>query len=123
MPQGAAFAVAPIAATFLALLQRPVKIAQIRDDAFAPEWEWKGVAGRGEGGGECKAGGKRMDEHRWLSVHSTCSTAPHAGVQPISDSNSGLGPVEPLRSMACPHTHTRQLQLQLVMCVEQSIPQ
>lgn len=47
-----------------------------------------------------------MDEQRWLSVHSTSSTAPHAGVQPISDSNSDLGPVEPLRSMACPHTHT-----------------
>lgn len=28
----------------------------------------------------------------------------HAGIQPISDSNSGLGPFEAaLRSMACPH--------------------
>lgn len=67
MPRGAAFAVAPIAATFLALLQRPVKIAQIRDDAFAPEWEWKGVAGRGEGGGGMQ-GRREADGRASLAV-------------------------------------------------------
>lgn len=69
---------------------------------------WRCLRSRMEMQRGSRTGGtaRQVDEQCWLSVRSTCSTVSHAGIQPISDSNSDLGPVEPLRSMACPHTHT-----------------
>lgn len=78
MPLGAAFTAAPIAATFLALLQRPVKIAQIRDDAFAPECEWKGEAGWWRGAGQ--------KEGRWTSSAS-CPSVQLARLRPMQAFN------------------------------------
>lgn len=59
----------PIAATFLAQLQRPVKIAQIRDDAFAPDV----ARTAGEWAAGSRAGG-RVEKVHWL-VRSTCMQA------------------------------------------------
>lgn len=59
----------PIAATFLAQLQRPVKIAQIRDDAFAPDM----ARTAGEWAAGSRAGG-RVEKVHWL-VRSTCMQA------------------------------------------------
>lgn len=103
MPRGAAFAVAPIAATFLALLQRPVKIAQIRDDAFAPEWEWKGVAGRG--------GNARQEGSGWTSI-AGCLSIQLARLRPMQAYNRSWTRTRVLaRLNHCDpwpaHTHTR----------------
>lgn len=106
MPRGAAFAVAPIAATFLALLQRPVKIAQIRDDAFAPEWEWKGVAGGGGGGGNA-----RQEGSGWTSI-AGCLSIQLARLRPMQAFNRSRTRTRVLaRLNHCDpwpaHTHTR----------------
>lgn len=77
----------PIAATFLAQLQRPVKIAQIRDDAFAPDV----ARTAGEWAAEGREG--RVGMVHWL-VRSTC-------MQAFNRSRTRTRDLA--RSMACPH--------------------
>lgn len=108
---------APIAATFLAQLQRPVKIAQIRDDAFAPgaaRIAERGIDGGGRVCGRLGASMQGVGGSRMRCTGCPFNSLDCAPCRHSTDLGLELGTRNPVEStlrptnMACPHeqSHT-----------------